>query len=192
MQMEPSDEKCGKNVTATAEHLLGSESKWRRTLETSLSGGRPPGLRARPTPRRRRSKREGEGSREGSMLRELRRAAIAPAKLRPRRCHFLGGGRAAEGEGGEEEVEEEEEEEEAEEELQAGEAAPAAAEAAEERWKASDRSWVCMRTCSTVSSSVLGLPDQHSSAAAMPPQGTERNCGKKPYGSNARERSGWW
>lgn len=33
--------------------------------------------------------------------------------------------------------------------------------------KASERSWVFMRTCSTMSSSVLGRPDQHSSAAAI-------------------------
>lgn len=81
---------------------------------------------------------------------------MAPAKLRPMRCHLLGGGKAAEGEGGEEKEEEEEDGEE----LQAGEEAA-------ERWKASDRSWVCMRTCSTMSSSVLGRPDQHSIGVAI-------------------------
>lgn len=74
---------------------------------------------------------------------------MAPAMLRPMRCHFLfGGGRGAEWGDGEEEEEVEEEE------LPAEEAV-------------AERSCVCMRTNSTASSSVLGRPDQHSSAAAM-------------------------
>lgn len=69
-------------------------------------------------------------------------AAMAPAKLRPSRCHFLGGAGADVG-------------------------SAVKAESAQVGRESSERPWGFMRTCSTISSSVLGRPDQHSSAAAI-------------------------